>query len=156
MYNLIRCLHTNSKAIPIWSFVRIFINIEKDLWTFISIVFITLDMMKIYLISSGTYICCHISVVHTREGGRAVPSTLWSIFVETNFKKNCQKKKLIWQDGSPQPIFGKVIYANVSYWCTYTEHLMHEISDLMQGFTVSQVTYNMVYICVLYFLTILW
>ena len=31
--------------------------------------------------------------------------------------------------------------------CTYTEHLVHEISDLLQGFTVSQVTNNVVYIC---------
>ena len=35
--------------------------------------------------------------------------------------------------------------------CTYTEHLMSEIRDLMQGFTVSQGTNNVVYICIQYF-----
>ena len=39
--------------------------------------------------------------------------------------------------------------------CTYTEHLMHEIRNLMQGFTVSQVTNNVVYICVQYLYHIL-
>ena len=37
-------------------------------------------------------------------------------------------------------------------WCTYTEILMHEISDLMQGFTFSQVINYMVYISIQYFL----
>ena len=47
-------------------------------------------------------------------------------------------------------IFGYVlqssqaVYAGAFLWCTYTEHLMHEISDLMQGFTFSQVINYMV------------
>ena len=32
--------------------------------------------------------------------------------------------------------------------CTYTEHLMHEILDLMQGFTDNQVINNIVYISI--------
>ena len=39
--------------------------------------------------------------------------------------------------------------------CTYPEHLMHEISDLRQGFIISQVTNNVEYICMQYFFTIL-
>ena len=34
------------------------------------------------------------------------------------------------------------------YWCTYTEYPLLEIRDLMQGFTVSQVTNNVVYVCI--------
>ena len=37
--------------------------------------------------------------------------------------------------------------SNPLLWCTYTEHLMHDIRDLMHGFTVSQVTNDVVYIC---------
>ena len=46
---------------------------------------------------------------------------------------------------------------NIKYslWYTYTEHLIHEIRDLVQGFTVSQVTSNVVYIFIQYFFTIL-
>ena len=29
------------------------------------------------------------------------------------------------------------IRVNAPLWCIYTEHLVHEISDLMQGFTIS-------------------
>ena len=41
---------------------------------------------------------------------------------------------------------------NAHYWCTYTEHLMREIRDLMQDYRISQLINNMVCINIKYFL----
>ena len=67
-----------------------------------------------------------------------------------------------WGEGKMLMLFTKKnpsIYLRVlgvPLWCTCTEHLMHEISDLMQGSTFSYVTNSAVYICIQYFITILW
>ena len=51
-----------------------------------------------------------------------------------------------------EAICQKIVYMAqenwVTLWCTYTEHLMHEIRDLMQCFTISQVINYMVYISI--------
>ena len=78
------------------------------------------------------------------------------------FYSQCQSS-LFWPPASSSsspwaPSFWRITGLGVIIiiWCTYTEHLMHEISNLMQGFTVYQVTNNVVYVCIQYFFTILW
>ena len=72
-----------------------------------------------------------------------------SVEVFETYPKKISLKKTFSISGTLQQLPG---LADIPLWYTYSEHLMHEISDLMQGFTFSQVINYLVYISIQYFL----